>query len=119
MHRTQFFHMSNDFHNKTGIVTLAAKIVNEDNPARPTIRVGYHLTPPNEKLDERRAKREAKKDMESNTCAVMAGHASSGKMVDTVRLAWGAAIQPTNEDYNEDFPEWAKNLDLAMKCHVL
>jgi len=109
--KTQYFHFSNDFKGKSGIVTLAAK---SNGEKKEVIKVGFALTPPDSKFDKEKAKKEALKVMESNQCSVMVGRASTGKMGDTARLVWGSAILTCY-----DLPKWAKKLDLGMKAHVI
>lgn len=115
MRRTSYYHFSNDWNNKTGIVTLSIRRAEDED--KEVFRVGFALTPPETKLNKTKAKKEAKTQMESNLCFLMVGRASTGTILDTARVVWGAAIQPCNSDANPDFPDWAKKLDLGTKCH--
>jgi hypothetical protein len=111
MNKIKYYHFSNDTKNKTGIVTFAIKLV-ESLDDQPVFRLGYSLTNPNTKLNKVKAKKEARKGMESANCTIMVRKDVNEDMEYIARVAFCTAITS-----GYALPEWARKLDLAMKAH--
>ena len=116
----EYFSFSNDLEGKTGVVTLAICSSEDEFSEKPleerverTFRVGYSLTSPGEKFNRGVSEKQAY-EMLISSCIVMCNRPPSDEKSYICRVAWCSA----GRNY-PGVPNWAKELDLAMKAVLL
>jgi hypothetical protein len=122
---TEYYELSDDFTGKSGIVTFAVS-VDEENPKN--TNVGFSYTAPDEKYDQESARKSAEESMHTpdpKYRLVSRLSREEYSLVDIARSAWNnhrAAqkfVVSKGATISNGMPDWALKLDLGRKAHML
>ena len=115
LNKTHYVHFSNDFDNKTGIITVAIKLTGTKD-YKNNFRVGFHFTPPNTKFTPKHANTHALSEimMNSNLCTTMLGRDMNEEILHTARLAWILTGK-----FIPNIPDWAIKLNLNDNACII